>query len=121
MRNRLRFAAVLLVGVTLVAAAAGCASTPEPEPVPILVGETLLELRPYVEGSPLIVYDVSLPVLGIQPAYNDGQPQGNWEIVAQCIQRGTVAVAVLPIDSVTPEIEGRAAAKEFDGTIADCS
>lgn len=116
----LRAAAALLV-CAAVAVVAGCTAEPEPAPVPNLVGETLLDLRPSVTDETLLIYDISLPVLGIDPAYNDGQPQGRWEIVAQCLNRGTVAVAVLPADEVTAEIQRNASDSQYDETIADCS
>jgi hypothetical protein len=112
-----------LVTVALLAALTGCTTAAEPPPVTGIssfVGSHLSDFRTAVGEQAFLIYDVSKPVLGLEPLYNDGQPQDKWTIVAQCVSKGTLAVAVLPSDDVTENINSGAKSGEFDSNLTEC-
>lgn len=112
-----------LVTVTVLAVLTGCTTAAEPPPVTEIssfVGSHLSDFRPAVGEQPFLIYDISKPVLGLEPLYNDGQPQDKWTIVAQCVSRETLAVAVLPSDDITENINTKAKSGEFDSTLTEC-
>lgn len=119
----MRAALSVSVFVTLVAIS-GCTSSENPKPdpkLPSFVGSHLSDLRPAIGSRTFLIYDVSEPVLGLAPLYNDGQPQDKWTVVAQCTSKGTLAVAVLPSDGVTEEIASDAASGDYESTLTECS
>ncbi|KFF58001.1 hypothetical protein JF66_21915 [Cryobacterium sp. MLB-32] len=84
------------------------------------VGSHLSDFRPAVGDQPFLIYDISKPVLGLEPLYNDGQPQDKWTIVAQCVSGETLAVAVLASDDMTEDINTEAKSGKFDSTLTEC-
>lgn len=64
----------------------------------------------------IAIYDLSTPVLDVDPTYNDGEPQGRWTIIAQC----GVGVGVIPTEDYVDGIESRAADGEFEAMLTEC-
>ena len=113
-------AVLVLLGVGVIVTLTGCVPReegPQPSPSPTsLIGLTLLDARPSLPQETIAIYDLSAPILNLDPSYNDGQPQGRWTIVAQC----GVGVGVIPTEDYVDGIELRAVEGEFEAMLTEC-
>lgn len=120
--SRFRLSIVITAGILLSVALSGCTAESQPTAaVPSYVGQPLGKLRTAVGDNAFLIYDLSRLILNLDPEYNDGQPQFEWTVIAQCGSKGTVAVAVLPSKEVTASMKAKAKAGGYNGTLLECS
>lgn len=83
------------------------------------MGLTLLDARPQLPET-IKIYDLSTPILDLAPEYNDGQPQGQWTVVAQCPEIDARAVGVIPTDDYTGTVRTQANEGEYNTMLSEC-
>ena len=69
----------------------------------------------------VLIYDLSMPLLGVEPTYNDGQPQGLFTVVVQCEAENGYAVGVLPTEAVTSQLREEADEGAFKDQLSECT
>ncbi len=84
------------------------------------MGLTILEATPLLPDD-LRLYDLSIPLLDIVPAYNGSQPAGRWVIVAQCPEIDAGAIGVVPIDEYTGDIRETAEDHGWNDALLECA
>jgi len=113
---------MLSLGAIVVALSIGlssCAAPPPPE-YESVIGLTLLDATPLLP-SDLRIYDLSIPLLDIEPDYDGGEPVGRWVIVAQCPEIDAGAIGVVPIDEYTGDIKATAEDHGWNDALLECS
>jgi len=85
-----------------------------------VVGLTLLGARPELPDA-IRIYDLSSPILDLTPAYNDGKPQGQWTVVAQCPEIDAGAVGVIPTPDYMGDVRAQAEQGDFNTMLSECS
>ena len=108
-----------LLAAAMVVVLSGCVSMTEPRPTAspmTLIGLTLLEARPLLPQTAVLIYDLSTPILDIDPSYNEGEPQGRWTVVAQC----GIGVGVIPVEDYEDDIASQAQSGDFDTMLTEC-
>ena len=114
--------AIALFGaVTLAAVLVGCSGADEP-----LVGTTLDQLDIGDKEGALLIYDLSYPILKIDPEYNGGSAKDLWVVVAACGATSKalgeeVPVGVIPTSAYDDDIALKAARGEYDRLLAECA
>ena len=110
------------LGAIVVALAIGlssCTAPPTPE-YESVIGLTLLDATPVLPND-LRIYDLSIPLLDIAPAYDGGEPAGRWVIVAQCPEIDAGAIGIVPIDEYTGGIKATAVEQGWNYALLECS
>ncbi|MGV8857652.1 hypothetical protein [Rhodoglobus sp.] len=85
-----------------------------------MIGLTVLEATPLLPDD-LRIYDLSIPLLDIAPAYNGGEPAGRWVIVAQCPEIDAGAIGVVPIDEYTGDLRASAEDHRWNDALLECA
>ncbi|MFB8189275.1 hypothetical protein ACFC14_08100 [Microbacterium sp. NPDC055988] len=106
-------------------ALAGCQSG-EPYEADRLVGRTLSDL-PEERDYAWLIYDLSFPILGIEPTYEDSDKKDDWAIVAACnggeessTLGESLALGVIPRDEFE-SVREAASNREFNSLLIECS
>ena len=102
----MRAAGLGVAAVSLAIGLSSCTAPPTPE-YESVIGLTLLDATPLLPND-LRIYDLSIPLLDIAPAYDGGEPAGRWVIVAQCPEIDAGAIGIVPIDDYTGDIKATA-------------
>jgi len=111
---------LVAASVSVVGGLTACTAAPNPEPSPVsVVGLTLLDARPELPDA-IKIYDLSTPVLDLPPMYNDGQPQGQWTVVAQCPEIDAGAVGVIPTTEYAGDVRAQAEGGELNAMLSEC-
>ncbi|TRY17398.1 hypothetical protein FOJ82_12730 [Tessaracoccus rhinocerotis] len=116
------FQAAIGVGLAAAFVLAGCGSPPPAEP---LVGMTVLQVEATLPDATLVIYDVSTPVLGLDPTFTNLRG-GAFTVISACggmtdSAQEVVPLAVIPTTEVTEQIRERANAGRFDDQLSECS
>lgn len=115
----IRAAGLGFATVALAIGLSSCTAPPTPE-YESVIGLTLLEATPLLPGD-LRIYDLSIPLLDIAPAYNGGQPPGRWVVLAQCPEIDAGAIGVVPIDEYTGDIKATAEEHGWNYALLECA
>jgi hypothetical protein len=95
-------------------------TAPPPPTYENVIGLTILEATPLLPDD-LHIYDLSLPLLDIAPAYDGGEPAGRWVIVAQCPEIDAGAIGVLAIDEYTGDTRATAEDHGWNDVLLECA
>ncbi|CAO1652744.1 hypothetical protein NYA9BBAC_02036 [Salinibacterium sp. NYA9b] len=85
-----------------------------------VIGMTLLDATPLLPGD-LYIYDLSTPLLDVEPSYDGGEPAGRWVIVAQCPDINAGAIGIVPIDDYAGDIKATAEDQGWNYTLLECA
>ncbi|MBH0023631.1 hypothetical protein [Salinibacterium sp. SWN248] len=85
-----------------------------------VIGMTLLEATPLLPGD-LSIYDLSIPLLDVEPSYDGGEPAGRWVIVAQCAEIHAGALGIVPLDAYAGDIKATAEREGWNYALLECT
>ena len=124
MVHRRRYKSALsLAGLVIIAPLIGACAPSELDDAPI-VGSRLSEIVGD-DDHVWLIYDLSSPILDLEPTYNGGSAMDRWVVVAAC-QDGSnelsrsVAVGVIPKDNYKP-VSKIALDGGFNSLLEECS
>lgn len=100
----------------------GCSSPLAPEP---LIGMTVYQVESSLPRAGFVVYDMSVPLLGIEPTYT-GLQTSAFTVISACgatteSRQDTVPLGVIPTADLSEDIRSRALLSEFDNLLDECS
>jgi hypothetical protein len=109
--------AVLVTGCSTTSAPVGLASTR----VDQFTGKTLDRALDRVDPDWALVYDLSLPILGVESTYSSSDSGDAWFIVANCSAVNGVGLGVVPRGRVDEDIRAKTAAHGYNSMLSECT
>ena len=113
---------VRVVGAVLILLPIGCVSSPPPEP---MVGMTVSQVESALPDATLITYDLSTPVLGLDPTYTSLQASV-FTVISACGNTldnagKVVPLGVIPSKKYSNAVRSEALEGDFDKLLNECN